>query len=221
MKKTENIVRTPELVERALELQEDQSDISLRSFARELDVSYGTAHRLRHQDLELSVYKIQTSQAMSNQDFTKRLDFGKFMLEQIQSGAIDPGRIIFTGEAHFHLDGYVNKQNYRIWGTEKPSIRTKPLHPQRGTVWRGICEERLLVPIFIEAGKTVDREVYAEILQTAIEETRSKGMIGGLYWQQDGATPHRASENLRTLHETFGRRVIAKGFPSKFNAGCE
>jgi len=51
MKRTENIVRTPELVERALELQEGQPDISLRSFARELDVSYGTAHRLRHQDL--------------------------------------------------------------------------------------------------------------------------------------------------------------------------
>jgi len=46
-------------------------------------------------------------------------------------------------------------------------------------------------------------------------------MIRGFYWQQDGATPHRASENLQTLHETFGRRVIAKGFPSEFNAGCE
>jgi len=85
------------------------------------------------------------------------------MLEQIQSGAIDPGRIIFTDEAYFHLDCHVNKQNCRIWGTEEPSIRTKPLHPQRVTVWRGICEKGLLGPIFIEAGKTVDREVYARI----------------------------------------------------------
>ena len=27
-------------------------------------------------------------------------------------------KIIFSGEAHFDLGGYVNKQNCRIWGTE-------------------------------------------------------------------------------------------------------
>ena len=27
-------------------------------------------------------------------------------------------KIIFSDEAHFDLGGYVNKQNYRIWGTE-------------------------------------------------------------------------------------------------------
>jgi len=160
------------------------------------------------------------SQAMGNQDFTERLDFGKFMMKQIRSEAIDPGRIIFTDEAHFYLDSYVNKQNYRIWGTEKPSIRTKQVHAQRVTVWGEICEKGLLGPIFIEAGKTVDREVYAGILQTAIEEARSNGMKKRFYWQQDAATPHRVSENLQVLHETSGRRVIAKRFPSKFNAGC-
>ena len=29
-------------------------------------------------------------------------------------------RIIFSYETHFDLGGYVNKQNYRIWGTENP-----------------------------------------------------------------------------------------------------
>ena len=28
-------------------------------------------------------------------------------------------KVIFTDETHFDLDGYVNKQNCRIWGTEK------------------------------------------------------------------------------------------------------
>ncbi|CAH1366225.1 unnamed protein product, partial [Tenebrio molitor] len=26
----------------------------------------------------------------------------------------------FTGEAWFHLSGYVNSQNYRTWATENP-----------------------------------------------------------------------------------------------------
>ena len=38
-------------------------------------------------------------------------------------------------DAHFHIGGYVNKQNCRIWGSENPNvIIEKPMHPQRGTV---------------------------------------------------------------------------------------
>ena len=41
-------------------------------------------------------------------------------------------KIIFSDEAHFDLGGFVNKQNYRIWGTE---CIEKPTHPKRVTVW--------------------------------------------------------------------------------------
>ena len=33
-------------------------------------------------------------------------------------------------EAHFHLGGYVDKQNCRIWGSENPKIIIEePLYP--------------------------------------------------------------------------------------------
>ena len=33
--------------------------------------------------------------------------------------------------AHFHLDGFVIKQNSRIWGSENPrTVVEKPFHPQ-------------------------------------------------------------------------------------------
>jgi len=31
-------------------------------------------------------------------------------------------KIVFSDEAHFHLGGYVNKQNYRISGSENPHV---------------------------------------------------------------------------------------------------
>ena len=41
--------------------------------------------------------------------------------------------IIFSGEAHFDLGGYVNKQNCRIWSTENPhAYIEKPTHPIHG-----------------------------------------------------------------------------------------
>ena len=39
-------------------------------------------------------------------------------------------KIIFSDEAHFDVDGYVNKQNCRIWGTENShAYIEKPTHP--------------------------------------------------------------------------------------------
>ena len=29
-------------------------------------------------------------------------------------------KIILNDEAHFHLDGFVNRQNYHVWGSENP-----------------------------------------------------------------------------------------------------
>ena len=39
---------------------------------------------------------------------------------------------IFSDKAHFDVDGYVNKQNSRIWGTENPlSYIEKPTYPKQ------------------------------------------------------------------------------------------
>ncbi|GFY17840.1 transposable element Tc1 transposase [Trichonephila clavipes] len=45
-------------------------------------------------------------------------------------------RILFSDEAHFWLNGYVNKQNYRIWNEANPQVYVEtPLHPEKLTVW--------------------------------------------------------------------------------------
>ncbi|GFX69030.1 transposable element Tcb2 transposase [Trichonephila clavipes] len=45
-------------------------------------------------------------------------------------------RIWFSDEAHFWLNGYVNKQNFRIWSEANPQVYVEtPLHPEKLTVW--------------------------------------------------------------------------------------
>ncbi|GFW86165.1 putative transposase [Trichonephila clavipes] len=45
-------------------------------------------------------------------------------------------RILFSDEAHFWLNGYVNKQNCRIWSEANPQVYAEtPLHPEKLTVW--------------------------------------------------------------------------------------
>ncbi|GFU18681.1 uncharacterized protein TNCV_1352571 [Trichonephila clavipes] len=45
-------------------------------------------------------------------------------------------RILFSDEAHFWLNGYVSKQNCRIWSEANPQVYVEtPLHPEKLTVW--------------------------------------------------------------------------------------
>ncbi|GFY31227.1 hypothetical protein TNCV_751901 [Trichonephila clavipes] len=45
-------------------------------------------------------------------------------------------RQFLRGEAHFWLNGYVNKQNCRIWSEANPQVYVEtPLHPEKLTVW--------------------------------------------------------------------------------------
>ncbi|GFW17432.1 uncharacterized protein TNCV_3240621 [Trichonephila clavipes] len=44
-------------------------------------------------------------------------------------------RILFSDEAHFWLNGYVNKQNRHIWSEANPQVYVEtPLHPEKLTV---------------------------------------------------------------------------------------
>ncbi|GFX52507.1 hypothetical protein TNCV_4325231 [Trichonephila clavipes] len=45
-------------------------------------------------------------------------------------------RILFSDEAYFWLNGYVNKQNCRIWSEANLQVYVEtPLHPEKLTVW--------------------------------------------------------------------------------------
>ena len=43
-------------------------------------------------------------------------------------------KIILSDEEHFYLDGFVNRQNCRVWNSKKRVISEKQMHPQRVTV---------------------------------------------------------------------------------------
>ena len=60
----------------------------------------------------------------------KRLNnAGKCTAIDLQKMSILAKKIIFSGEAHFDLCGYVNKKNCHSWGTVKPhAFIEKPTH---------------------------------------------------------------------------------------------
>ncbi|GFX64268.1 putative DD41D transposase [Trichonephila clavipes] len=58
-------------------------------------------------------------------------------------------RILFSDEAHFWLNGYVNKQNCRIWSEANPQVYVEiPLHPETLTVWCALWAGGIIGPYF-------------------------------------------------------------------------
>ncbi|GFU95804.1 putative DD41D transposase [Trichonephila clavipes] len=57
--------------------------------------------------------------------------------------------LIPSDEAHFWLNGYVNKQNCRIWSEANPQVYVEtPLHPETLTVWCALWAGGIIGPYF-------------------------------------------------------------------------
>ncbi|GFT96219.1 uncharacterized protein TNCV_3906651 [Trichonephila clavipes] len=97
--------------------------------------------------------------------------------------------LVKNDEAHFWLNGYVNKQNCRIWSEANPQVYVEtPLHPEKLTVW---CALWAGVESFFKT-----------------DEGHNE-----LWFQQDGATCHTARATIDLLKDTFGDRLISRFGP--------
>ncbi|GFX00796.1 hypothetical protein TNCV_4577631 [Trichonephila clavipes] len=64
---------------------------------------------------------------------------------------ITPVVIVQSDEAHFWLNGYVNKQNCRIWSEANPQVYVEtPLHPEKLTVWCALWAGGIIGPYFFK-----------------------------------------------------------------------
>jgi len=58
---------------------------------------------------------------------------------------------VFSDEAHFWLNGYVNKQNCRIWSEDQPeALQDLPMHPEKVTVYCGLWAGSIIGPYFFK-----------------------------------------------------------------------
>lgn len=57
-----------------------------------------------------------------------------------------------SDETHFHLGGYVNKQNFwYLSGINPCYLHEKPLHSEKVTVWGAISSQGVVGPYFFES----------------------------------------------------------------------
>ncbi|GFW67881.1 uncharacterized protein TNCV_3872111 [Trichonephila clavipes] len=87
-----------------------------------------------HED-ELTIEELQEILNEEHQETQRNVSPSE--QEEDERGPIPTSAIeglLKNDEAHFWLNGYVNKQNCRIWSEANPYVET-PLHPKKLTVW--------------------------------------------------------------------------------------
>ncbi|GFX88653.1 myelin regulatory factor [Trichonephila clavipes] len=95
-------------------------------------------------------------------------------------------RILFSDEAHFWLNGYVNKQNCRIWSEANPYK----------------CHN-----------VTVNGDQYRAMITNFFIPELNNHDVQELWFQQDGATCHTARATIDLLKDTLGDRLISRFGP--------
>ncbi|RZC38791.1 hypothetical protein BDFB_014600, partial [Asbolus verrucosus] len=61
-----------------------------------------------------------------------RPKFCQWFMENLDNNDVVLEKTFFSDEAWFHLSGYVNSQNMRMWSSENPYYYVEePLHPQK------------------------------------------------------------------------------------------
>ncbi|GFV54940.1 hypothetical protein TNCV_3144791 [Trichonephila clavipes] len=112
-----------------------------------LAVTYGNI-----QDwLNCQVIYSQFGLAIHQNDHQARRRFIEWAQNEIAVVPYFHKRILFSDEAHFWLNGYVNKQNCRIWSEANPQVYVEtPLHPEKLTVWCALWAGGIIGPYFFK-----------------------------------------------------------------------
>ncbi|KAI8115008.1 hypothetical protein CVS40_12678 [Lucilia cuprina] len=139
----QRIARSAKNITAAQESVQNNPSTSTRRRAQELGLQRTTLATILHKNLHLFPYKVQSTQEHLPQDHLRRRTYANTMLQLAHDNPGFHEKIIMSDEAHFHLNGYVNKQNSRFWGVENPQIiHQSPLHPLKSDslvcnlVWR-------------------------------------------------------------------------------------
>ncbi|GFX84529.1 uncharacterized protein TNCV_560441 [Trichonephila clavipes] len=127
-------------------------------------------------------------------------------------------RILFSDEAHFWLNGYVNKQNSRISSEANPQVYVEiPLHPEKLTVWCALWAGGIIGPHFFKNDEghnvTVNGDRYRAMITNFFIPELNNHDVQELWFQQDGATCHTARATIDLLKDTLGDRLISRFEP--------
>ena len=127
----------------------------------ECHISRTLARKVLKQDLGRKPYKIPMYHQIKPGDYQKRVEFAEWFLRIPQAKS---EYLIVSDEAYFYLTESLNRQNNRIWETERPTDGIeKPLHSEKILVFCAISATKIYGPYYFST--SVNQHNYLEMLK--------------------------------------------------------
>jgi hypothetical protein len=141
---TQYIAVVREAIERSPHCSARRHSVSLR-------LSEASVLLILHKDLHFYLYKIQNTHALYKCDYVNRVHLCQTFLQLINQNQELVNNLLMSDVAHFHLSGFVSKQNFCYWSATNPiELHERPLHNSKVTVWCAISSFGIIGPYFFE-----------------------------------------------------------------------
>lgn len=163
-----------------------------------------------HQMLKFLWYKISAVQELLPGDAATWMDSSLIFLARIQVHDTWPRQILWSNEAHFHLNRGINIHNYRILSVKNLHTCVQdPLHLLKVTVSYFFTASFIIGPYFYEENRTngpvistADR--YAGMLQDSlVQQLQQRGCLHSTIFMRDGVPPHTGFQVRCVLRHHF------------------
>ena len=123
-------------------------------------------------------------------------------------------KLLMSDEAHFHLHGTVNKQNFRYWSAVNPhELHQRPTYDPKVTLWCAVWSRGVTGPYFFEdeEGKAITgtSQRYTEMVNEFLSPNLPRNNAT-LWFREDGATAHAAVISIAVFRRFFPQRVISR-----------
>jgi len=192
---------------------EEDPRVSLRFVESRTGVSRATIWRFLRQELHLFPYKLQMGSQLSDPDRHARLQYAHNFLANVANDGDYGSKIFYSDECSISLSGGVNKQNCRVWGSERPQVVYEvPQGAESIMVWCAISENGIIGPYFFENESVTGESYYKMLRYFFFPKMRNYG--DDYIFQQDGAPPHFALRVRRYLDQKLQTRWIGRAGPT-------
>ena len=117
---------------------------SLHKLSQETGLSYSTCHTAAKK-AKLKAYCVTVIQELKPLDTQKRMAYCEWFMNLFGKDDELLDITWCSDESWFHLSGYVNSQNTRIWATEHPhEFHEVPPHSGKTGVWCAISRHHII-----------------------------------------------------------------------------
>lgn len=215
--RTARNLRNTEEVVRAVE---QEPETSIRTIAREHNLSYSTVQRILREE-KLHAYHYTRVQHLRPEDYPLRRTFCENFLRSVERDPRFPSRIIFSDESLFTREGIFNPHNMHLWSEENPrATRVRNFQTRwKLNIWTGIMGTEILGPVILP--DILTSGAYLELLENNLPDFLEEVPLSEreeIIFQQDGAGPHNARIVTTFLNNKFPGRWMGRYGPIRWPA---